>query len=107
MKELPPTQPADPAAMISQARAATDLLKTLSNETRLLILCLLSGGEMSVSQLEEKLKIPQASLSQQLARLRSEKLVDTRREGRMIYYFVADKRAAQVVGTLYDLYCRV
>ena len=62
---------------------------------------------MSVSQLEEKLKIPQASLSQQLARLRSEKLVDTRREGRMIYYFVADQRAAQVVGTLYDLYCRV
>jgi DNA-binding transcriptional ArsR family regulator len=107
MTKPAPNQQDDPEAMFSQARAATDLLKTLSNETRLLILCLLSAGEMSVSQLEERLKIPQASLSQQLARLRSEKLVDTRRDGRMIYYFVADKRAAQVVGTLYDLYCRV
>ena len=107
MNDLPQAPPADPDAMFSQARAASDLLKTLSNETRLLILCLLSAGEMSVSQLEEKLKIPQASLSQQLARLRSEKLVDTRRDGRMIYYFVTDQRAAQVVGTLYDLYCRV
>ena len=107
MTDQPKSPLSDPAAMFSQARAASELLKTLSNETRLLILCLLSAGEMSVSQLEEKLKIPQASLSQQLARLRSEKLVDTRREGRMVYYFVADQRAAQVVGTLYDLYCRV
>ena len=107
MKNVSPPSATDPDAMFSQARAATDLLKSLSNETRLLILCLLSAGEMSVSQLEEKLKIPQASLSQQLARLRSEKLVDTRRQGRKIYYFVSDQRAAQVVGTLYDLYCRV
>jgi DNA-binding transcriptional ArsR family regulator len=97
----------DPDAMFLQARAASDLMKTLSNETRLLILCLLSSGEMTVSQLEGKLKIPQASLSQQLARLRSEKLVGTRRDGRSIHYFVADARVASVVGTLYQLYCTV
>ena len=98
---------ADPSAMFSQARAASDLMKSLSNETRLLILCLLSSGEMTVSELEGKLQIPQASLSQQLARLRNERLVKTRRDGRMIYYSIADERVSAVVSTLYGLYCVV
>ncbi|MGB8817342.1 MAG: metalloregulator ArsR/SmtB family transcription factor [Rhizobiaceae bacterium] len=93
--------------MFSQARAASDLMKSLSNETRLLILCLLSSGEMTVTQLEGKLQIPQASLSQQLARLRNERLVQTRRDGRMIYYSIADPRVSSVVSTLYGLYCGV
>jgi DNA-binding transcriptional ArsR family regulator len=93
--------------MFSQARAASDLMKSLSNETRLLILCLLSSSEMTVTQLEGKLHIPQASLSQQLARLRAERLVSTRRDGRSIHYSIADPRVATVVGTLYDLYCTV
>lgn len=97
----------DPTAMYSQARAASDLMKSLSNETRLLILCHLSAGEMTVTQLEGKLNIPQASLSQQLARLRNERLVKTRRDGRMIYYSIADERVSSVVGTLYGLYCGV
>jgi DNA-binding transcriptional ArsR family regulator len=97
----------DPSAMFAQARAASDLMKSLSNETRLLILCLLSSSEMTVTQLEVKLQIPQASLSQQLARLRNERLVKTRRDGRMIYYSIADPRVSSVVSNLYGLYCSV
>ena len=93
--------------MLSKARAASDLMKSLSNETRLLILCLLSSGEMTVTMLEGKLNIPQASLSQQLARLRAEKLVSARRDGRSIHYSIADARVAGVVGILYELYCTV
>ncbi len=111
MNDIPATdQPAvigDPSAMFARAREASDLMKSLSNETRLLILCHLSSGEMTVSQLEGKLQIPQASLSQQLARLRNERLVKTRRDGRMIYYSIADERVSSVVGTLYGLYCGV
>ena len=97
----------DPAAMFAQAKAASELMKSLSNETRLMILCLLSSGESSVSQLEEKLQIPQASLSQQLARLRIERLVKTRRDGRMIYYSNSDERVSSVDSNLYGLYCKV
>lgn len=97
----------DPSAMFDQARAASELMKSLSNETRLLILCHLSSKEMTVSDLEDRLKIPQASLSQQLARLRSERLVKTRRDGRNIHYSIADERVSSVVGTLYGLYCGV
>ena len=96
---------ADPSAMFAQARIASDLMKSLSNETRLMILCLLSSGEMTVTRLEERLLIQQASLSQQLARLRSERLVQTRREGRMIHYSIADPKVLEVVKTLYRLYC--
>jgi DNA-binding transcriptional ArsR family regulator len=95
----------DPAAMAAQARAASDLMKSLSNETRLMILCLLSSGEMTVSEMEERLHIQQAPLSQQLARLRNEQLVKTRRDGRMIHYSIANPNVSEVVKTLYRLYC--
>ncbi len=97
----------DPSAMLAQARVASDLMKSLSNETRLMILCMLSSGEMTVSQLEERLHIQQATLSQQLARLRNERLVRTRRDGRMIHYSIADPNVNEVVKTLYRLYCPV
>lgn len=96
----------DTAALMKQAREASDLLKALSHETRLLILCILSEGEKSVSELEEILSMPQAAVSQQLARLRFDRLVNTRREGRMIYYSVAGKEVSSVVETLYELFCR-
>jgi DNA-binding transcriptional ArsR family regulator len=97
----------DPNVMMRQARVASDLMKSLSSETRLMILCMLSSGELSVTQLEERLQIAQATLSQQLARLRSEKLVATRRDGRSIYYSIADTRVSEVVTLLYSLYCKV
>ena len=80
----------DMAILLDTARKASDLLKALSHETRLLILCLLSEGEKSVSELEEIMNMPQAAVSQQLARLRFDRLVATRRDGRMVYYSLAD-----------------
>lgn len=93
-------------ALVEQARKASDLLKALSHEVRLLILCLLSEGEKSVSELEEVLSMPQAAVSQQLARLRLEGLVRSRREGRMIYYSLENKEVSSIVSTLYDLFCK-
>jgi DNA-binding transcriptional ArsR family regulator len=92
--------------LVEQARKASELLKALSHETRLLILCLLAEGELSVSELEAALDMPLAAVSQQLARLRLDRLVVTRREGRTVYYAIASKEVASVVETLHDLFCK-
>ena len=81
-------------------------MKALSHETRLLILCLLTEKEMSVSELEEIIGLSQAAVSQQLARLRLERLVSTRREGRQIYYRIVDKEVNTIIESLYDLFCK-
>lgn len=91
--------------LLEQARKASELLKALSHESRLLILCLLVEGEKSVSELEDIMKMPQAAVSQQLARLRFDRLVNTRREGRVIYYSIASEEISSIIGTLYDLFC--
>jgi DNA-binding transcriptional ArsR family regulator len=91
--------------LLEQARKASDLLKALSHESRLLILCLLVEGEKSVSELERIIKMPQAAVSQQLARLRFDRLVNTRREGRIIYYSIASEEVSSIIGTLYELFC--
>ncbi len=98
----------DPQArdrLLEQARKASDLLKALSHETRLLILCILSEGEKSVSELESILTMPQAAVSQQLARLRLEGLVATRRDGRVIYYRLLDDEVRELVEKLYTMFC--
>ena len=87
------------------AREASQLLRVMSNENRLLLLCPRSQGERSVGELEEMLGIRQPTLSQQLGVLRSEELVQTRRDGKQIFYRIADERAQQVLETLYRLYC--
>ncbi|WP_255561676.1 ArsR/SmtB family transcription factor [Pseudohoeflea coraliihabitans] len=108
--ELPKLSPEmsaeDFALLVTQARKASDLLKALSHETRLLILCILSEGEKSVSEMEALLSMPQAAVSQQLARLRMDGLVETRREGRQIFYTIVNREVTSVVATLYDLFCR-
>src|SRR5690606_2211947 len=95
----------DPQAMAANAARASDFLKALANPHRLLILCYLAEGEMSVGQLEQLLKLRQPTLSQQLARLREDALVDTRRAGKMIYYRLASNEAREVIGLLYQLFC--
>ncbi|ADZ71114.1 ArsR/SmtB family transcription factor [Polymorphum gilvum] len=102
----PTTDPSEFEALVEQARKASDLLKALSHEVRLLMLCLLSEGEKSVSELEEILTMPQAAVSQQLARLRMEGLVTSRRDGRMIYYSLVDDEVRSIIGALYNLFCR-
>jgi ArsR family transcriptional regulator len=70
-----------------------------------MILCHLSSGEKSVTDLEERLGSRQAAVSQQLARLRSEGLVATRRDGKAIYYSIRDPKAGAVMALIYDLFC--
>ncbi|MCB2111201.1 MAG: helix-turn-helix transcriptional regulator [Defluviimonas sp.] len=95
-----------PSDMVLRAEAASGLLKAIAHEGRLMILCHLSDGERTVTELEELLATRQAAVSQQLARLRSEGLVQARRDGKAIYYSLADPKAARLVALLYELYCR-
>lgn len=93
------------ADFMSKARAASGLLKALSHETRLLILCMLSREEKTVSEIEKLLGLQQAVVSQQLARLRVDKILETRREGRQIYYRIADPQLNELISVLYKMYC--
>ena len=99
------TPHANPAEMANSAAKAASYLKTLAHEGRLMILCHLGSGEKSVGELEELLESRQAAVSQMLARLREEELVVTRREGKTIYYSLADDSTAEVIGMLYRLFC--
>lgn len=87
------------------AGEASTLLKALSNENRLLILCTLADAELSVSELQARVGMSQSSLSQQLAILRREGFVTTRRQAQTIYYSLASSDALQVIELLHGLYC--
>ena len=95
----------DFSQMCIAAADAAALLRTLANPDRLMLLCQLSAGEKSVSELEEVLHLRQPSLSQQLGVLRSEGLVETRRAGKRIFYSVQEPKVLQLLKTIYDLYC--
>lgn len=88
------------------AGEATGMLRSLGNEDRLLLLCELTRGELSVGELSERTGIVQPTLSQQLAVLRAQELVATRRDGKQIFYSVADPRALVLLKTLHRLFCR-
>lgn len=92
-------------AMLAHASQAAQLLKTLSNEYRLLIVCTLIAGECSVSELQELMPLSQSALSQHLAVLRKAGLVATRRESQSIFYRVAGDQAIQLIQTLQRIYC--
>lgn len=85
---------------------AVTLLKALSNERRLKIVCTLYDGEKSVGELEHIVGLSQSALSQHLARLRRDKLVSTRRKAQTIYYSLSSDRAVtDILRTLHSLYC--
>ena len=92
--------------MQANALQASEFLKALSHEVRLLILCFLIEGEKSVSEIEKMLKLRQPAVSQQLARLRADGLVETRRNGKNIYYSLARTEVRDVIGALHDAFCR-
>ena len=92
--------------MKNSAALASAFLKTLAHEGRLMILCHLSEGERSVGELEALLGMRQAAVSQMLARLRTERLVKARRDGKTIYYTLNDGKAERVIALLYDLFCK-
>lgn len=91
--------------LMRNARKASDFLKALSHENRLLLLCLLAERERSVTELENILSLRQPTVSQQLARLRLDGLVTTRREGKAIYYSLADENVRSVISVIYGIYC--
>ena len=91
--------------MRAAAQEAVGALKVLGNQDRLLLLCELSQGELCVSELEEACGIRQPTLSQQLGVLRNEGVVETRRDGKNIYYSVVDAPLLEILKTLYRLYC--
>jgi DNA-binding transcriptional ArsR family regulator len=91
--------------MMKNAAAASDFLKALSHEARLVILCLLIDGEKSVTEIEQILNLRQPAVSQQLARLRADDLVETRRDGKNIYYSVARPEVRQVIEALHAAFC--
>ena len=91
--------------MQASADEACRLMKVLSNRDRMLLLCEISQGEKCVGELEESLDIHQPTLSQQLTVLRNEELVETRREGKQIYYSLSSSPVLDVTGILYKNYC--
>ncbi|HRF08212.1 MAG TPA: metalloregulator ArsR/SmtB family transcription factor [Xanthobacteraceae bacterium] len=93
--------------LMRNARSASDFLKALSHESRLLLLCLLAEGERSVTELENILSLRQPTVSQQLARLRFDGMVTTRREGKTIYYSIANDNVRQVISVIYNIFCEV
>jgi DNA-binding transcriptional ArsR family regulator len=92
--------------MVDNAKRASEFLKALAHESRLVILCILAKGEKSVSELEDELGLRQPTVSQQLARLRADGLVSTRRDGKVIYYSLASEEARTIIGAIYDVFCR-
>jgi len=99
------TPPIDVEHLLANAREASEFLKALSHETRLIILCVLIEGEKSVTELEEMLNMRQPAVSQQLSRLRLEGLVTPRREGKTIFYRLTDDRPRQIIDLVYDMFC--
>ena len=96
----------DMEKMVKNATSASNFLKAIAHEGRMMILCHLASGEKSVTELEDLLSARQASVSQQLSRLRLEGLVKPRREGKAIYYSLTDDRSRQIMELVYDLFCR-
>ncbi len=96
----------DIQTMRSNARPASSLLKAMSNERRLMILCHLMEGEKSVGQLEGLIGISQSALSQHLARLRRDNLVSTRREAQSIYYSLSGRDVPVIVDALQGVFAR-
>lgn len=96
----------DKDMMAEAAEEAAACLRALSNPSRLLLLCHLIEGEQNVGELESSLGLSQAYVSQQLARLRGEGLVTARREGRIVFYSLADTRIKPIIKVLYAQFCQ-
>lgn len=96
---------AEMGEMLPHARDAADLMKQLSNEYRLMILCSLVNGELSVGELNDSIPLSQSAVSQHLAKLREAELVATRRESQTIFYRLNGDAAIRVIEVLQSIYC--
>ena len=95
----------DITKLAEHAQAATNLLKTLANENRLMICCCLGESELSVSELNNSVPLSQSALSQHLSKMREAGLLATRRESQNIYYRIADVNVLKMIATLKAIYC--
>ena len=100
------THSSDLDRIVDNAERASDFLKAVAHESRMIILLALAGGEKSVTELEQILSLPQPTVSQQLARLRAGGLVSTRRDGKVIFYNLASYESRVLIGTIYEVFCR-
>lgn len=105
-KRAPAKPPLDTDAMLEKASKAAEFLKALSHEARLVILCQLIDGEKTVNELEQILNLRQSAVSQQLARLRADDLVEARRNGKSVHYSIARPEVVEVISALYRTFCR-
>lgn len=106
MRRRPTTARFSAEQMSAHAADATRLLKALANENRLMILCLLVGGERTVGEINAQLDLSQSALSQHLAVLREDGLVRTRRDAQSVVYSLPNGPAQRIIETLHGLYCR-
>jgi len=91
--------------LAEHADEAVQLLKALSNRNRLMVLCILSEGELSVAEILDQVPLSQSALSQHLALLRGDELVKTRKKAQTVYYSLQDENAARVISLLHEIYC--
>lgn len=105
MAKIPTSEKMTIEDMREHAAEAAGLMNALGNESRLMILCMLAEGETSVGDLNDVIPLSQSALSQQLARLRRQGLVQTRREAQTIYYSLDEGPAQKVIQLLHDIYC--
>ncbi|MEP3051873.1 MAG: metalloregulator ArsR/SmtB family transcription factor [Erythrobacter sp.] len=90
----------------AKAGSVAAVLKALANRRRLMLLCkMVEHGEVTVSDLADDVGLSQSACSQHLAKMREEGLIAFRRSGQTLWYSIADPRAEQLLGTLYQLYC--
>jgi ArsR family transcriptional regulator, virulence genes transcriptional regulator len=104
-QRFPAVSPKEMKKLRKHAGEAANLMKALAAESRLLILCTLTEGEMAVYELNDRIDLSQSGLSQQLAILRRDGLVSTRREAQVIFYSLAQSNALRVIEVLKDIYC--
>lgn len=97
----------DFGAMRENAAQAVRLLKSLANESRLMIMCALAEGELSVGAINRRIDLSQSALSQHLALMREQGLVKTRRESQTIYYSLTDSEAVSLIERLHEIFCHV
>lgn len=95
----------DLSVLTAHAAEAAELMRQLSNQSRLMIVCSLVEGELSVGELNERVPLSQSALSQHLANLRKSELVATRRDGLTIYYRLHGDKATRVISLLKDMFC--
>jgi DNA-binding transcriptional ArsR family regulator len=93
------------STLVENAQEVASILKVLSNHNRLLILCCITEGELTVGDLNSKIDLSQSALSQHLAKLRESDIVVTRRSSQTIYYRIKNPKIVMLLKVLQENFC--